>query len=55
MTEPQALKPSKTTSQSIVHVVDSLEVGGLERTVVRLAIAQKEAGDDVQILVQIQV
>jgi len=50
MTEPQALKPSKTTSQSIVHVVDSLEVGGLERTVVRLAIAQKEAGDDVQIV-----
>lgn len=29
---------------SILHVVDSLEVGGLERTVVRLATAQKESG-----------
>jgi glycosyltransferase involved in cell wall biosynthesis len=50
MTEPQAYKPSNSAAQSIVHVVDSLEVGGLERTVVRLAIAQKQAGDDVQIV-----
>jgi glycosyltransferase involved in cell wall biosynthesis len=50
VTEPQAPKPGKSAAQSIVHVVDSLEVGGLERTVVRLAIAQKKAGDDVQII-----
>jgi glycosyltransferase involved in cell wall biosynthesis len=34
---------------SILHVVDSLEVGGLERTVVRLAVAQKKAGHIVSI------
>jgi glycosyltransferase involved in cell wall biosynthesis len=34
---------------SILHVVDSLEVGGLERTVVRLANSQKRAGHSVTI------
>ncbi len=33
----------------IVHVVDSLEFGGLERVVVDLAIAQKHAGHQVQV------
>ncbi|MEP7311545.1 MAG: glycosyltransferase [Pseudomonadota bacterium] len=31
----------------ILHIVDSLERGGLERVVTDLAIAQREAGDDV--------
>jgi glycosyltransferase involved in cell wall biosynthesis len=50
MTEPLTANHKKQAAKSIVHVLDSLWVGGLERTVVRLAIAQKEAGDNVQIV-----
>jgi glycosyltransferase involved in cell wall biosynthesis len=34
---------------SILHVVDSLEIGGLERTVVRLAMAQRKSGHSVSV------
>lgn len=37
-------------SLSIVHILDSLEVGGMERTVVRLALSQLEAGHKVQVV-----
>jgi hypothetical protein len=33
----------------VLHVVDSLERGGLERVVVDLAIAQRQNGDDVAV------
>ncbi len=38
---PQSLK--------VLHVVDSLELGGLERVVTDLALAQQRAGDDVAV------
>lgn len=38
-----------TTASNIVHVVDSLEFGGLERVVCDLAIAQSAAGHRVQV------
>lgn len=48
--ENQREEPTNTSDRlSILHVVDSLEVGGLERTVVRLAVAQKKAGHMVSI------
>ena len=50
MKEPLAVNHGKQPAKSIVHVLDSLWVGGLERTVVRLAIAQKEAGFNVQVV-----
>lgn len=50
MTEQPTFISDKPTAKSIVHVLDSLEIGGLERTVVRLAIAQKESGDHVQVI-----
>jgi len=50
MNEQQTFISDKPAIKTIVHVLDSLEVGGLERTVVRLAIAQKESGDQVQVI-----
>ena len=50
MNEQQTIISDKPAAKTIVHVLDSLEVGGLERTVVRLAIAQKESGDQVQVI-----
>jgi len=50
MIEQQIVTPRLSEPKTIVHVLDSLEIGGLERTVVRLAIAQQIAGDDVQLI-----
>ena len=50
MNEQQTFNSDNPTAKKVVHVLDSLEVGGLERTVVRLAIAQKESGDHVQVI-----
>jgi glycosyltransferase involved in cell wall biosynthesis len=50
MNEQQTFNSDNPTAKAVAHVLDSLEVGGLERTVVRLAIAQKESGDHVQVI-----
>lgn len=42
---PQAMeRPAKGAGHVVVHVVDSLELGGLERVVTNLAIEQRERG-----------
>jgi glycosyltransferase involved in cell wall biosynthesis len=53
MPEPDPTRPGdpakRLSAPKILHVVDSLEIGGLEATVVRLASAQARAGNPVRV------